>query len=251
MRQSIVNSEEGFSLLEISIALIIIGLIGGFGLSAMTAQFQNRSIRVTKDHQEKVMRMLAAHVIKTGSLPLPSNPSAPRDQRGHQGGAQDYQGASIGIIPYITLGIPEKVAKDGWGRYFTYAMSTNLFNFTPVQNSHNLLDAYLSQTDSTLIIQDQNSSRLSSSGDLVSVILVSHGKYGHGAFDAQGKQKQALVHGPLQETNATLNPIYVDAPLSITKDAYFDDIVTWATRYSLLVLHGNAPHLVHRRTPER
>lgn len=246
------RNQAGFSLLEISISLIIIGLIGGFGLSALTAHYQNKSIQITKENQENAMKMLAVYVMKTGGLPKPSGATLTGEQRGFQGGAHEEQGIAIGILPYKTLGIPEKVAKDGWNRYFTYAMSSNLFHHPSTLTRHHgpgqKLDHYLSQHTSPIQIMNQDHHPLTRKTDLVAAVLVSHGKLGFGAFDKNGqRQMNQVKKSALEEINADTTATFIDAPHSIEAHAYFDDMVIWATRDSLLTVYGNAPHLIAPR----
>ncbi|MBL8676377.1 MAG: prepilin-type N-terminal cleavage/methylation domain-containing protein [Alphaproteobacteria bacterium] len=57
------GGEEGFSLLELSIVLIILGILGGLSLPFLTAQIQRAALVKTRFHQEYVLSAIAAYVV--------------------------------------------------------------------------------------------------------------------------------------------------------------------------------------------
>ena len=108
------KKHSAFALLEIAIAVAILGLISGFFVMKMTMTNRLMRNQITKTNIEICAVALAAHVANYYHLPKPihSEPSSPY----------------IGRVPYTKLGINEKDTKDGRGKYLTYIVEPLLTN---------------------------------------------------------------------------------------------------------------------------
>jgi prepilin-type N-terminal cleavage/methylation domain-containing protein len=112
------NKDAGFSLIEAALALAIMGIVAGLAIPALLNMLQIGKIKTTHAHQEAVMTALATYALRKGYLPYPADPTNPGVECE---GLVQSKGA-IGGIPYITLGIPEKYAKDGFNHPMIYAV---------------------------------------------------------------------------------------------------------------------------------
>lgn len=139
----------GFSLLELSVVMVVLSLIAGFGIN-MGAGALKAADRVTTQERLNTIKIALDSFAKTnGYLPCPAD----RQWRltdanfgvevrvgtytgslsgnpvcGNSGTSLVQVGASagrvfIGGIPTRTLGLPDAYAGDAWGSKFTYAVS--------------------------------------------------------------------------------------------------------------------------------
>ena len=109
---------RGFSLLETSIALLIAGLISSMIMIQMKGYQNFVSAHKTQSNMEIVISSLAAYCCVNNTLPFPSG-----DQGNKVGISDPNLKNTFGIVPFKTLGIMEKFAKDGRGRWITYRMN--------------------------------------------------------------------------------------------------------------------------------
>ena len=99
-------------------AIVLLGA-GSFHLT----DNQDRTLMTSK-HQEFLIRELAAYTQRTNGLPCPADPAVNPASRefGFARKACDHYTAE-GIVPFRTLNLSERDARDGWGRLMTYRIS--------------------------------------------------------------------------------------------------------------------------------
>jgi prepilin-type N-terminal cleavage/methylation domain-containing protein len=126
--------QQGFSLVEIAIVLVIMGL--AFGIVTMSMS----GFRATQNRKDTVLRIatvdtaIANFVTQNKRLPCPADgalgtgtANAGVEQRN---GAGDCTTQNRGIVPWVTLGIPESSGADAWGNRLTYRVPTGVNGFT-------------------------------------------------------------------------------------------------------------------------
>src|SRR5690606_4728308 len=130
MQSALGKNESGFTLIEMAIFLLILGLVTGAFFAYYTTMQQNDIRNVTHVKQRRIAFSLGAFVQSHGRLPCPGRPDA-TPTRGYP---LDYNATSApagscgavsdrdGIVPYRVLGLSEEDVVDGWGRPFTYAV---------------------------------------------------------------------------------------------------------------------------------
>ena len=111
---------QGFSLIEVSISLLIVGIVSAIGISQLRLMQKMYAAQKTQSNIDFVIKALGAYCTSS-SLRLPF-PSKMNSDIGYQ---SESMKNSFGIIPYKTLGIMEKFAKDGNGRWLLYKMNPN------------------------------------------------------------------------------------------------------------------------------
>ncbi len=110
----------GFSLIEVSISLLIVGIISAIGISQLRLMQRMYASQKTQSNIDFVVKALGAYCTSTAlQLPFPSKIDS---DIGNQSKSMKH---SFGIIPFKTLGIMEKFAKDGHGRWLLYKMNPN------------------------------------------------------------------------------------------------------------------------------
>lgn len=241
---------NGFSMIEISIVLIVIGIIFSSFSSMMAGSMNYTRIKNTNDRIAKIEDALALFFIKNNRLPCPADPTFATDNANF--GSEQVDGnkscmvnidgtsyISFGMVPTKALNLPDSWAFDDWGRridyvvnrwyakdhsaadltfngYYKIASTGNInvkFNSTP----------YLLTTQ----IRDDNDSTITN--DAVYVII-SHGKSGKGAWNASGTQLDASGLSAHEASNAYTSSY----PNIFYQSTAIDDIVVFKTFDQLL-----------------
>lgn len=136
------RAQGGFSLVEIAVVLVIIGLALGTGIAIFQARVEQAQIETTRTRAEAIREALVAHVARTYRMPCPAAPGLVSGAAGYnvaQGGgavactagsglvnnvgSAPPFGVSRGTVPCTTLGLTEETCLDAWGSRFTYFVS--------------------------------------------------------------------------------------------------------------------------------
>ena len=241
------KSLSGFTLIEVAIVLCIIGVLSGIGIPAINSYIKHQKARKTEDHLEQILQSLTAYLLNNKSLPCPSNPKASAEETGTSDQNCSFEDTTVGLVPYRTLGIPEKIAKDGYHHWITYAVDPALSNpdikylnapddvvlpnlvFCEVQSGATPLN--VTGPDKQSVLDPSSQAK-----DPIALVLVSHGPSGDGSFDDKGDRRSPA--SPDKGTNADSTANFVDRTPSFNKGDFFDDTVKWVTRNNLMALYG-------------
>src|SRR5574343_1558751 len=95
----------GFTLVELSIVLVLLGLVLTMGLKMVVAMGQNAALSETKAKEERVKLALLGYLRMNGYLPCPdeSDNSTIATGVASPGGCKNHQ--QLGVVPWQTLGI--------------------------------------------------------------------------------------------------------------------------------------------------
>ncbi len=107
--------QQGFTLIEIAVVMVIIGLLTGGGVSLMRSLTERKARNETVSYLKDVRIALISYAEKTGRLPWADSDSDGSENSGIAGG----------LLPYLTLQIPPM---DAYSRHLRYAVNTNLGN---------------------------------------------------------------------------------------------------------------------------
>jgi prepilin-type N-terminal cleavage/methylation domain-containing protein len=113
----------GFSLIEVALALIILGLVTSLTLPLITNLLTLEAQRKTDQHQQQITAALASYVLQHHRLPCPAESPSSGISLDH---CHRSLRSCVGYVPYKTLGLPEAVAKDGRKKSFLYAVNPEL-----------------------------------------------------------------------------------------------------------------------------
>lgn len=132
------DMQQGITLVEVAIAVAVMGMLMAGAIDINQRAQKQQQIDVTQDNMDEIIQALSVYVETAGRLPCPADPAAtgivfgwergvaPADLQvdaGHFPAGHCDQTTREGIIPFLTLDLPVRTALDGWGRYFTYAVS--------------------------------------------------------------------------------------------------------------------------------
>lgn len=213
--------QQGFSLVELAVVLVIVGLLIGGLLTPLQMQFEQARVGDTERALEDAREALMGYALRNGYLPCPAISA--------QNGLEDRQGASCregkrqGLLPWATLGVGKL---DAWGHVYRYSV-------TPAfANSQARFDLATAR-DITIGTRDTRGNLVTASAvnDIPAVVL-SHGRNGFGGFSDAGIRNLGASSTNVDErTNASARGIaFVSRTRSDNSNApggEFDDLVVW------------------------
>src|SRR5665647_2696021 len=141
MRPAVKKEHYGFTLIEIAMVLMIVGLLLGGMLVPLSAQMDQRNVTDTRKQLDEIQQALIGFAIVNGRLPCPASPTSNGVESFVSGGASGGYCSNFnnGFVPAATLGITSTVdnqgntgfAVDSWGNRIRYAVtSSNGYAFT-------------------------------------------------------------------------------------------------------------------------
>ena len=120
------SGQRGFTLVELAIALFVIGLLLAGALIPLSTQMEVRSITDTRRIMDQISEALIGFAQTNGRLPCPAIATTPTGTvvGGISAGVENTTcttaASVVGVVPWSTLGVPET---DAWGRRFTYRVA--------------------------------------------------------------------------------------------------------------------------------
>ena len=230
MHRTLWKNEQGFGLIEMSIALIIFSMMFGKGFSLWQTYSRARKHELTLKHQKLIFKALAHYLQQNGCLPYPcaiENLGNNKDGLGKSSAhiARD-EPLHRGIVPYRTLFLPERVAKDGFGHFMTYAVDVHMTSKNQFVKSK-MCEKFFSKKSALDIIENGQSVKADlennpqkwmppngvdglpirpNRSEGLAVILVSHGRQGWGAPQSNGQYTPfptSAPHGLITDRGTT------------------------------------------------
>ncbi|KIE06108.1 hypothetical protein NF27_BK00290 [Candidatus Jidaibacter acanthamoeba] len=233
-----VDKIKGFSLIELSLVLLILAALIAGGMSLSSIQAYKEKYDTTLKNIKLIENALTVFVALNGRLPCPASPAQKilnstfgREQvtagavgtaqscnstttnifTGSVGGNTQYYGAA----PVTTLGLPDEVMFDGWGNRIGYIVTKPFVNSSKTNTSctsggsaanvsNNIYFCYRGQAsgNSSTSIQVLGEGYYANYAPVY--ILISHGENGYGAFLKNADVD--LDNGGVNGSNADRNP---------------------------------------------
>lgn len=219
----------GFTLVEMAIVLVIVGLLLGGLLMPLAAQIEQRRISETQKALDEINQALLGFAIANKSLPCPADPTLASGAAG-AGQARAFAasactGGNSGALPWATLGVSET---DAWGNRYTYRVTVGFADTVTFFTLSSL-------GDSTIRVTSGGTSVASA----IPAVIVSHGKNGSGAYNTTGTQLAVSADADEAE-NSNNDANFV----SKTPTATYDDLVAWVSPnilFNRMVAAGRLP----------
>ena len=213
------SAKKGFTLVEMAIVLVIIGLFLTLFLSPLSAQKDMLNRDKTKVLFTQAKEALLGYAVVNRHLPCPDTKSVPNGAETRKSdGTCDK---ASGVLPWNTLGI-EPV--DAWERYFFYRVDTTFSNSTVL---FTLTDA---NSASGLEINDENGAVTNTESRPVAIVL-SFGKNGFGGKNTNQSYPANQISAPSsvdELENVDGNVTFKNrAPSAQGSANEFDDMLVW------------------------
>lgn len=212
----------GFTLIEMTMVLVILGLLLGGLMTPLSTQLENSYRRKTKGQLENINEALLGYALVHGYLPCPDKNNDGREDRIATGcsgqGLHNQKDRQVwhGILPWVDLGVGER---DAWDSRFTYAVS-GLFT-----DAHKApLPAFSLETEGSIQVLH--------GADKTPAVVLSHGANARGAMSALGVA-QAIPTSSAERENSNGDARFEYAPYNNDSIRGFDDQMVWISPYIL------------------
>jgi prepilin-type N-terminal cleavage/methylation domain-containing protein len=263
MRQPMTSSRRqlsaGFTLIELAIAIIVMGLLLAAGSQAYSTYLKRQAVTVTKTNVETVASVVANYLSITGHYPCPASLTAKRGDPayGHESttSASDCTGSTlppgvytrisnrspkiayesgglllppeypvvrVGAIPFRELNLDESQAIDGYGDRIVYAVTERLATTQSYKQDGGGIDIQRAAGASLLGVPSS-----------AHFFIYSPGLNRAGAYSRDGVPVSACpVNFPENLNCATTDPAAFSVVEAVTKPGagYFDDVVNYFTQ---------------------
>jgi prepilin-type N-terminal cleavage/methylation domain-containing protein len=219
---SLVHRQQGFTLIEIAVAVFLITLVLGSVLGPLAAQVEQRQSTETEKRIEEIKEALIGFAAVNGYLPCPARSAI--DGTEDRTAGVCTAGKRVGFLPWVTLGVS---ATDPWGDLFRYSVVPAFADATTVFGLTTARDILITGRDTA-----GAAINLTNAGpDGVPAVVLSHGKNGYGAT-GEGGFVRATPGGwagdeQINATNATNFFSRVRTTRTAAPGGEFDDIVIW------------------------
>ena len=124
---------RGFTLTELAVVMVIVGLLAASSLYTLSAQVDSRSRGDTQRRLDEAKELLVAFALVHGRLPCPGTTSG--DEAG--GGAKPCASSYGGFLPARAIGYQPTdaagFALDAWGQRIRYAVSATPWGAAPAR----------------------------------------------------------------------------------------------------------------------
>ncbi len=242
MKTSLIYDAQGFTLIEIAIVLVIVGLLLGGLLMPLASQVEAQRRTETEKALKEINEALIGYAMVNGQLPCPADPASVSGTGSAGILRATCAGANaLGVVPWVTLGVSEV---DAWGRRFTYRVTPSFADPPTVPpaacstSSTSASFALCSDGDMDIRVGSVPAALVANT---IPAVIVSHGKNGRGAYLPSGLQMTCpaipvpppVVPPPDEVENAICPGNTAALFISHTQTSAsapggeFDDIVTW------------------------
>ena len=239
------KNHSGFTLVELAVVLVIVGLLLGGILNTLSSRIENTRKSESLEELEEIKQAMIAYAFVNDRLPCPdcdvAGGNAGTCTAGEVGdGIEDInvlvcsENQDVGHVPWVTLGLG---ASDAWGTRYRYS----------VQNTYASTATFtLGSASGTAIIQEPNFATLTvppggapkALANNVVAIIFSHGKNGYGGINENNTLRAAIPAVNIDElNNVDNNQFYYSRPETSSQaniaGGEFDDIVLWISEFEL------------------
>ena len=170
-----IRRTHGFSLVEMAVVLVIVGLMIGGLLTPLSMQMEQRRTGETQKAMEEAREALMGYALRNGYLPCPAKSAS--NGMEDRSGAACTDGKRQGLLPWATLGVTKL---DSWGHVYHYSVSPAF------SNSQNLFSLQ-TRRDITIGTRDARGNMVAATEiNDIPAVIVSHGKNGVGGVSDMG-----------------------------------------------------------------
>ena len=240
----------GFTLVEMAIVLVVIGLVLSGGLLAVAPILQSSKVSDSKAKLDRIEQALVLHVIRFGCLPCPAtagaDSSVPANNAGQALGAAVYTsgcsaavcGNAQGIVPWVNLGLSEADITDGFGYRIDYAITSAAASPGNLQATTGMQRTPPSTYPAgSLVVNNTGGTQISATA---AYVLISHGPDHSLGFVAGIGTQSVDPNGSANQTaNSDGSPFVQDDLNGKSGGSHFDDIVRWRTAPMIVQLCGS------------
>jgi len=238
------NHKKAFSLIELSIVLLISSILMTGALSISVNAVNNAKIKETKDRINKIYIAMGQYLLVNKKLPCPAEIKKSKTNDSDYGvasagDASCNNGANTsaytsgnkgyGMVPVQNLGLPLDMAEDGFGNKFAYIVDKNMTSSTT-----------WAATDSSITVVEKPAGTEVNSVANAAFFIISYGANQNGAIGADSNVQNTAstdsdeiansLYSPFESSNPPTGNFGAKIIYSSGNSDIFDDIVFYKTR---------------------
>jgi len=210
--------QSGFSLIEMAVVMVVLGLALGGLLMPLSVQIENSARKETQTEMAVIKEALMGFAMANGRLPCPDT----------TGDGQENQTALLctrayGDLPHGTLGVG---IDDAWSRAYAYLVSADFADQTAgtaCGTAPSSGASFALCSTGNLTVQDRAGNIVA---DQLSAIITSHGKHnllpGRSVFERRNFDTARVPSGGS-------NLVRIKDSYSETTGAELDDLIDWVS----------------------
>lgn len=247
--------ERGFTLVEIAIVVLVLGLLLASLLGPLSVRIEQQEIRKTSEQLEDMKEALYGYAVAKGALPCPdTNGDGTQDRTG----SPEVCSRAAGSIPWVDLGVP---GLDVWNRAFRYRVTSYFADQFGVNASGIPIPPTVTPPPACTASPTQASFALCTDGGItvldgdggnvvahkIPAVVMSHGKY---RFDPASSTDPPSPH-EMENFEYEDPPIPGDTLGTVVARGYtggsgqeYDDLVVWLSPNILknrMIVAGRLP----------
>lgn len=235
---------DGFTLIEMAVVLVIIGLMLAAGIGIGRNLIEQSKINVTKENEQAIKLALLNFIIRNNRLPCPAVATLSKSSAGYGVEATTpntctnttiVDNVAIGVIPWKTLGIASTIASDGYYNRLTYqvTLAATGLNANTIAGLKGNMSIH-TNAPATNANQSNDCTVGNYNPCSAVVAIISHGLNGYGAYTESGSQLGLPNANTDEEENSNHDAKLVMKEYSYNSANPFDDVIMPLTPSDLL-----------------
>jgi prepilin-type N-terminal cleavage/methylation domain-containing protein len=256
--QPSLKNKKAYTLIELSITILIISLLMAGVFSFATGSINNAKSALTKQRMDEIYKSMGTYLMVNKRLPCPASILTSKVNDANYGqevavgagceGVGVYKSSTnadlfFGGVPIRALNLSSEYAEDGYGNKFNYIIDRRFtYNFINTgSTTENITPSFgtVASANNVITVKEKQSSN-DLSRDVI-FILSSAGENGLGAFNAESglqnigsieaeENNNQLPQAP--ESPTTFDNIFI---VNSSGSEDFDDIVFYQTREGFVI----------------
>lgn len=237
------RARKGFSLVELSLVIVVVGMLLVMALPLGKAQLNLKSYEGTAERIAIIQKALVVHAREHKGLPCPASKTEAPNAAGF-GMASDCAAAAvagtleigshpslvrIGAVPTRTLNLPDSMMFDAWGNRLTYAVTKAA--------------AGAALESGVISVVDANGNEITTPPATATYAVLSSGADGKGTHNRGGAATAACGSASSDSENCDNDIVFRDTVINDggTPAHFYDDVVRWSTTSLLKEESGQFP----------
>jgi prepilin-type N-terminal cleavage/methylation domain-containing protein len=259
IKTNIYYNKRGYTLVELSIVILVISLLMAGVFSMATGSINNSKVALTNQKMKEVYKSMGTFLMINKRLPCPASLARSkiddvdygkeeRDDANNNCGtngvytATNYSNLIIGAVPIKSLNLGSEFAEDGYENKLSYVIDKRFTKNFISPTGGNLEDSF-GTVGSAIELMTAKENQVSGStllSDKVMFLLISHGPNVYGSFTSASGQQNIDVANNI-DVDELENQIKSSSPnfdnnfiVNSYKSDVFDDVLIYKTRSNFI-----------------